>query len=194
MPIIASRASAAYGAGFGKAPSGSAYEIQGSYDALASVTTTGSTTQIVTLSGIPTNYRHLQIRATMNCTDVNNMYMRFGNNGVADEGANYAWHQLYGDGGSTLASNGTGSATFMYVGYNFNVSYPNTSIIEISDYANIFKNKTMKSLSVNESNGSGFVQIWGGHWRNTNPTDTISFTAGAGYFNAGSIFSVYGVK
>ena len=153
MPIIAGRASAAYGAGFGKVLGGSTFEIQGSYDAIGSVTTTGSTTQIVTLSGIPTNYRHLEIRATMNCTEVNNMYMRFGNSGVADEGGNYAWHQLYGDGGSTLASNGSGSASFMYIGYNFNTAYPNTAIITIPDYSSVTKNKTMKYVAANDRNG-----------------------------------------
>jgi len=166
---------------------------QGGYDALASVVTSGSTTQIITINSIPSGYKHLQVRATMNCTEVNNMYLRLGDGSGPDSGANYSWHQSFSTGSSAVA-NGASSGTFSYIGYNFNTAYPNSSIIDIIDYSSNSKHKTFFTLAGTEANGTGYVQIWGGNWRSLNPVSSLSLTAGSGYFNAGTKLDVYGVR
>jgi hypothetical protein len=162
-----------------------------SYESIATFTL-GAATSSVTFTSIPSTYKHLQIRAVMKCTDSNNMFMQVGN-GSIDTGANYSWHQLYGT-GSTAYSNGAGSGTFSYIGYNFNTSYPNPSIIDLVDYSSTVKRKSYKTMAGTETNGSGFVQLWGGSWRSTSVIDTIRFTPGSGNFNTNSIFALYGIK
>ena len=169
----------------------SPWSPEGAYDSLATISLSTAAAS-VTFSGIPTGYKHLQIRATMMCSAVNNMYLQLGS-GAIDTGANYSWHQLYGDGSSAL-SNGTGSATFSYIGYNNSISYPNPSIVDIMDYANLSKFKTYKTLAGTEANGTGFVQLWGGNWRSTSAITSIKITPGSGNFTQHSTFALYGVK
>jgi hypothetical protein len=162
-----------------------------SYESIETIVV-GSATNSVQFNSIPTTYKHLQIRATMSCTAVNNMYMRVGNGGI-DTGGNYTWHQLFGDGANPY-SNGNGSATFSYIGYNFNTAHPNPSIIDLLDYSSTDKAKSFKTIAGTESNGGGFVQLWGGSWVANSAINTIAFITGGGNFNTDSVFALYGIK
>lgn len=162
-----------------------------SYESIQTITV-GAATNVVTFTTVPTTYKHLQIRATMSCTSVNNMFMRVGN-GSIDTGANYTWHQLFGD-GATPYSNGNASGTFCYIGYNFNTAHPNPSIIDLLDYSSTVKAKSFKTIAGTESNGGGYAQLWGGSWVNNSAINTISFETGGGNFNTDSVFALYGIK
>ena len=165
---------------------------EGAYDSLATITVGSTAVSNIEFAGIPTGYKHLQVRATMMCSAVNNMYMQVGN-GSVDTGANYSWHQLYGDGSSANTNGGSGQ-TLGIIGYNYNTTYPNTSIIDIVDYADTSKFKTWKSLAGTETNGGGFITFWGGNWRSTSAISTIRITAGTGNFTQHASFALYGVK
>jgi hypothetical protein len=146
----------------------------------------------VTFTNIPSTFKHLQIRAVMTCTTINNMYVQVGNTTI-DTAGNYSWHQLFGD-GATPYSNGNGTASFAYIGYNFNTSHPNPSIIDFVDYTSTTKTKTFKTIAGTESNGGGFVQHWTGNWRSNSAINTIRITPGDGNFNTHTSFALYGIR
>lgn len=186
MPLLTTQS--AKGFGFGK------YQITAStesYESIATITL-GASTSNVTFTSIPTTYKHLQLRASMRCSSVNNMYVQVGNSTI-DTGANYSWHQLFGD-GSNPYSNGGSNATFSYIGYNFNTSNTNPSIVDFIDYSSTVKTKSYRTLAGTESSGAGFVQLWGGNWRSNSAINTIRITPGSGNFDTYSSFALYGIK
>ena len=146
MPIISSKASMsaqAYGLfGVTAVP----YGPSGAYDALATVTVPSGGASSITFSAIPqTGYSHLEIRGILLPSAAAQGRIQF--NG--DTGTNYSIHSLYGN-GSTAGAQGdlNDNAIFFSRGNSMSNSYPNAFIGNILDYANIYKNKTMKTLKL----------------------------------------------
>ena len=175
--------------------SGHLWEPQGAYDALSTVTPSGSVGTI-TFAGIPQGYKHLQIRQTMRtdyaATDIGWTF-RF--NG--DSGSNYSTHSLYGNGATVYATSAT-NTNYMNVGFGNGASVASNimgvSIVDVLDYANSSKYKTTRALSGNDRNGAGLVAFMSGSWRNTEPVNSITILAGAGNFTTTSQFTLYGVR
>lgn len=200
MPIIAGRASAAYGAGFGAAISGGgAWSPEGAFDALSTVQLDTSTAS-VTFSGIPTGYKHLQIRAmqrgTVGAGD-GTVYMRFNN----DSATNYSTHRIFGyGGGGSIGADASASASAISAGQSMGATPSLQSfsvmITDILDYSSESKNKTSRSLAGTDMNGdaSGAVFYTSGNWRNTSPITSITLTNNQTAFATYSHFALYGVK
>jgi len=73
----------------------SPWEPAGAYDALATVTVGSTAVSDITFTGIPTGYKHLQIRGILlSSSGQNNLSLRCN----SDTAANYSSHQLQGDG------------------------------------------------------------------------------------------------
>ena len=181
----------AFGLG-GFTPS-SAKPIIGAYDALATVTVPSGGASSITFSGIPSTYTHLQIRAmVINSASTTNVQMRVGNNGIDSGSSSYAAHQLNGN-GSTASAGGGGPSDHMDIAYtNNSVS---AFIIDITDYASIVKNKTLRSIGGYDNNGSGWVQYRSGLWMNSTQAITdLYFTPSGTSFAQYSTFSLYGVR
>jgi hypothetical protein len=125
-------------------------------------------------------------------TGFNNNIMRL--NG--DTGANYSTHYLYGDGSSVGAGSGVSASSYnvaIYTAANGNTSgIFGVAIMDILDYANTSKYKTMRSLTGGDANGSGIVIMTSCAWQNTAAVTTISFTGTT--YQQYSQFSLYGVK
>ena len=77
------------------------WEPQGAYDSLATVTVPSGGVASVTFAGIPSGYKHLQIRALYKVNNTNSGSSRITYNG--DSGNNYSSHYLIGDGSSASA-------------------------------------------------------------------------------------------
>lgn len=169
-----------------------AFEPAGAYDSLATVTLSASATS-VTFSGIPSGYKHLQIRmAALTTASTIQPQMRF--NG--DTGANYSRHSLYGDGGSAAAY-GLASVNQLVIGglaTGMDATYPYSCIIDILDYSSTSKNKTMRSLSGTDRNGSGEIGLHSGVWMNSANGITNLSIISTGTYNTNSTFALYGVK
>ena len=168
-----------------------AFPVIGSYDALAS-TTLSSTASTVTFSGIPTGYKHLQIRYSLTAAGAADTTIRF--NG--DAGSNYSSHLLRGNASAGLAqaySYTSQSSAFV----QFNIGY-NTSVavIDILDYQNINKNKTIRSIAGwdNGTSSNGEMDLWSGAWYNTGAITSLVLTAATTTFSVNSTFALYGVK
>jgi len=205
MPIIATRASAAYGAGFA-AITAPPFALTGAYDALAVTVVPVGGLSSVTFSGIPAGYKHLELRCSVQTNRAtynrDSLPIRF--NG--DAGSSYSGHSYYGDGGGTTlgyaaasqinASGGTIGTGVENSGLQFGVS-----IVEILDYASTTKRKTIRVLSGTDMNGTGtggiggIVEVWTHCWQSVSAITSITFTPGVGtLFNRYSSFALYGVK
>jgi hypothetical protein len=162
--------------------------------AIATVSLT-STAASVTFSGIPADYKHLQIReiSQLNVTGASkDVYMRFN----SDTAANYSMHVMYGNGASALASPST-SATYAELattGTTAGASVFSGGIIDILDYADTNKYKTTRSTVSWDGNGTGVLFFYSGNWRSTSAISTITLTASTGSFTANSHFALYGIK
>jgi len=187
MPLLTTFAAdgvSAYGFTRGGAAAAPAYE-------LISTTILSSAAASVTISSIPSGYKHLQVR-TMIWNDNSNGLVRMRVNG--DTGTNYSAHRLGGN-GSSVASASYLSNPFMYVA-DLTASSSTTQspgIIDILDYASTTKNKTVRGFSSFVSTME--VHLYSGLWMNTAAITSLTFLDNANYqINAGSRFSLYGIK
>lgn len=167
----------------------------GAYDALATVTL-GSTAATIDFTGIPSGYKHLQIRTLTRATqaaggtDVN---MRFN----SDSGSNYAYHALQGNGSSAVSFGGTSQT---YVRNQSGVDGSDlanvfqASIYDILDYANTSKYKTVRALTGYDINGGGFVRLLSGLWQNTSAITNIQLYTPGTTFTANTQIALYGIK
>ena len=176
----------------------------GAYDALASVTVPAGGAVSVVFAGIPSGYRHLQIRMFTRYTGTQNsgapLYMQFNN----DTTNNYSLHRLL-----TYTNNsetGTSSAAltnqpYMQVAYTTGGSSTanmfSSQICDILDYANTNTFKTIKSLygyDINNDSGYSSVGIMSGNWRSTTAVTSIRIVPDTDSLAQYSSFALYGVR
>ena len=172
-----------------------------SWESIATFTVgSGGSSSIVFGSGgtIPQTYKHLQIRHIARGTSSNtldNMQMQY--NG--DTAGNYISHFLYGTGSGSGAAGATAANnSFMLSSRisaaNTGASMFGSGVIDILDYANTSKNKTMRSLSGWDGNGSGEVFLESGLWMSTSAVTSITLYPNSGNFAQYSSFALYGIK
>jgi len=159
-----------------------------------------SNTATVTFSSIPSTYQHLQVRIMSRCTRAaanGNLNIQLN----SDTGANYASHELSGDGAAFSATGSTGSSApsiSRSPGTTTNADVFAGTIIDIHDYANTTKNKVIRSLYGYDNNSTttaGTIGMRSILWLNTAAINTLTFTsASASSFTSGSVFSLYGIK
>ena len=148
----------------------------------------------VTFSSIPQNYEHLQIRISATINAAAGPILRFN----SDTGSNYNGHLLYGEGGSSFGAYSYGSGTSINLswfgqGYNSATSFGG-HIVDILDYTNTNKYKTVRSLQGIDRNGSGMSEFVSGLWRNTAAITSITIPAESSTFVQYSSFALYGIK
>ena len=169
--------------------SGKLWAPAGAYDALATITVGATAVSSVTFVGIPSGYKHLQIRAINSNATEGNIFMQY--NG--DTGANYNRHYFYGDGASVAA--GSDSST-QSGGFTSTTSGQfGAQVIDILDYADTNKYKTSRMLTGFDNNGSGFIVFYSGLWRNTAAVNQVTLVTNAGHtFRQYSSFALYGIR
>lgn len=166
--------------------------VTNSYESIATVTVGSGGQSTVTFSSIPSTYKHLQLRVIGNVSTDSNMTMRLGN-GSVDSGTNYSWHQLYGTGSAAGAVAGANSTQMYFASMTNGSNIFGASIIDILDYADTNKYKTVRGLDGYDANGSGVVDLASGSWRSTSAVNTIELKCAAN-FNQYSSFALYGIK
>ena len=160
--------------------------IAGDYESIATANGTGSSNTI-TFSSIPSIYTHLQVRVFSFTSSGDNVAVRFNN----DTGFNYAYHQLVGDGAATSAA-GVASSTLMQGSYSSPTQY-GVGVIDIFNYTDTNKYKTLRSLHGSDANGSGFILFRSGLWQNTAAVNRIDLFA-SNNFTTASQFALYGIR
>lgn len=168
-----------------------------SFESIA--TFTGTSTSSIEFTNIPGTYTHLQIRFitkdNRSGTSLNNLNLTVN----SDTGSNYTDQYNIGDGSGSVYCAGSTSQTVASLGLSpSGTSTANVfgvGIIDILDYANTNKYKTIRSLHGVDSNGSGSVRQRGSLWMNTNAITTLKlFPASSGSFDSNSHFALYGIK
>jgi hypothetical protein len=166
------------------------------YVALDKVTVSGTTTNAITFSSIPSTYTDLVLVANAqqnSTTTITAGYVQI--NG--DSGNNYSSTVMIGNGTSATSSRRT-SANALY----WNIDIPTTSfttfIYNFMNYANSSVYKTIISRFSNAEISTG---VQAGLWSSTPAINSITINAGdisqggnTDYFTAGSTFSLYGIK
>lgn len=165
--------------------------MAGDYESISTVNGTGSAAT-VTLSSIPATFQHLQLRCTV-LTGTAGGGLSLNLN--SDSGANYASHRLYGDGSSAQAGAQTSLTYLQFFGFTNSTATtsPTNFIIDILDYANTSKFKTVRISLGTDRNGSGEVGIFSGLWQSTAAVNTIAINCGQNYTTT-SQFALYGIK
>ena len=147
---------------------------------------------------IPQTFTHLQLRVTARGatgTAVEELMYSRPNNDTST--SNYRTHYLYGNGSSVFSGDyGTGRNYSLYQWIAGNGASSNvfgTIIIDVLDYANTNKNKTIRSIAGIDNNGSGDVSLTSNLWINT--AAITSFEIGGFGVNlaAGSRIDLYGI-
>lgn len=173
----------------------------GDYESIATVTVGAGGAANIEFSSIVGTYKHLQIRGiAFPSTGAQDLLIRFN----SDTGANYSYHGIYGNGGTATAYSGT-STTFMQsvvgAGNATKTSCFAVAVVDILDYANTNKYKTIRILHGLDTNNTGAVDVNqgvvgmdSGSWRNTAAVSTIRLYPYAGNFAQYSSFALYGVK
>jgi hypothetical protein len=153
------------------------------YKPLQSITLTAATSSII-FSGIDQNYTDLVIVVNGTTGSTVDSYCRF--NG--DATSLYSYTRLYAT-GSAAASDRSLTQTEIKSG-NFSTT-PNSHILHFIDYSNTTINKT---VLFNTRESSSALIIHAGLWRNIQAITSINIFVTSGSFNAGSTFSLYGIK
>jgi hypothetical protein len=162
------------------------------YESIATTTVGAGGSSSVSFSSIPSTYKHLQIRVIAQ-NSVSGDYdwsIRFN----SDTASNYSKHQLFGDGTSAYAT-GTASTAQIPGGFMRNANWGN-GVVDILDYANTSKNKTVRLLTGSDGNGDGIVGLRSGYWNSTSAVSSIQIipTSGGSGFAQYSSFALYGIK
>ena len=156
--------------------------VTNSYESIATVTVGAGGVSSVTLSSIPSTYKHLQVRIFTNSGG----NIRFNGDTTS---SNYRYHSVYGTGSAAAATTAANNA---YSPADASGSTGWTAeIVDILDYANTSKNKTTRSLGGWDNNGSGTVWLSSNLWMSTAAINQIVFT---GRFPQYSSFALYGIK
>jgi hypothetical protein len=174
--------------------------FQTSYESIATVTVGSGGANTVTFSSIPSTYQHLQVRYSMRTG--NNYQFDFSTMHFnSDTGSNYITHMLSGT-GAAAQSEFLGTSTAFY-GAGLAAGNTNTSgvfgvgIIDILDYTNTNKNKTIRSLSGinnNDTSTGRQIALASGFWSNTSAINNIVIGGNGGTLQQYSSFALYGIK
>ena len=169
-----------------------------SFESIAGTVVVGAGGQAtVVFSNLPQNYKHLQVRAISRTTFAGiatGINARFN----SDSGSNYALHQLYGDGVSAAAY---AAATQSYMAVSTTIGSTGLAnafgvfILDILDYTDTNKNKTVRSLVGKDLNGSGEASLYSSVWLNTASVTTVTILPSDGSnFSQHSHFALYGIR
>jgi len=192
MPIVGSFAGAsarAYGLGAGLgAPIG--------YNSIATITV-GTATPSVEFTAIPQTFTHLQIRAIgrNSASGGYDAYLQF--NGVTS--AVYSYHYLYSTGSGAITA-GVDTTQGFVIGLRLTTPTETannfgTGVIDILDYKNTNKFKSVRTLSGFNNNGGGFNWQTSGNWRSTSAITSLKLIASvSGNFAVNSTFALYGIE
>ena len=169
-----------------------------SFESIATATAAGGETSF-TFSSIPSTFTHLQIRGKAQYNNANGpaqLQLRLNSN----TGSNYAMHFFRGNGSTTYAQGNASSTRILLdaaVFSNGAGDYFGSSIVDIHDYANTSKNKTVRYFAGCDSNNtkSGQVSLGSGVFISTSAISSIEIAVDGSYtFQSGTVFSLYGIK
>ena len=165
-----------------------AYVIPSWYDSIATVTVGSGGASNIEFTSIPSDYTHLQVRGILRLAGIDQMILDLNS-------TSGGWtHSLYGD-GSTVGASYYGSDIRLF----FDTYLPTATstfgavVIDILDYKNTNKNKTVRMLGGYDSNGAGNVTFSSGSRNLTGAITSLKFRFGQNPQQY-STLALYGIK
>jgi hypothetical protein len=162
-----------------------------SYESIATVTL-GTASATITFSSIPSTYKHLQLRGLARTATTTQDYLLYKPNNANLS----ARHYLTGIGTSAVAGGSTSS--FDFGGIPKSDSTASTFgayVLDVLDYANTNKNKTLRHLGGFDTNGAGEIGLVSGLYNTTTAISSFVVTTNSGTnFAIGTTFALYGIK
>lgn len=158
------------------------------YEKVASYTVASSgSISTFTLSSIPATYTDLVLICISEATPGPEIWMRLN----SDTGSNYSRTIVSGNGTSAI-SNRTSNATKAFLNDGVTANVPSSQIVNIMNYSNTTTYKTIISRSNSTPDAAqALVNLW----RSTAAINSITILFDrASTFNAGSTFTLYGIK
>jgi hypothetical protein len=181
MPILGIMASAM---------SANLWQPEGAYDSLATVTVPSGGVASVTFAGIPSTYKHLQLRTLAQQASTGGYVEIILNNATFNRR-----HYLYGNGTSALAGEDTTNAPGIFSSaFSSGNSVFAGSIIDILDYTSTSKNKVTRSLGGVDNNGSGSIFLMSSLYTSSAAITSMTINAISQNFTTNSSFALYGCK
>ena len=173
--------------------------VVGSMDPIGSILFSTATTG-ATFYNIPQTYTHLQVRFLIASVGTN-MDWSWIINGVSS-GTSYAFRHLKSDGaGPTVSQIAYTSQPYGYLLRDeYSGGVPNgtylSGIIDLLDYTNTNKYKTMKATYCSEQNSltAGLIKHYSCIYESTSPVTRLDLYNGYLSWGANSQFSLYGIK
>jgi hypothetical protein len=169
------------------------------YESIATYTVGSGGQADITFSSIPSTYTHLQVRCLVktNRTTSNLSSTPFIFN--SDSAANYSCHEFNGNGSSVSAvatSNGSNIDVGRVSGNSSSANVFGVEVIDILDYKDTNKYKTVRILNGFDNNGSGVAAFASGSWRSTSAITSITFQTpyDSTLYLQYSSFALYGVR
>jgi hypothetical protein len=168
------------------------------YESIAT-TTLGSSASNITFSSIPSTYTHLQLRGIVrsdrSAVALDSLNIQL--NGITS--GSYTDHWLQGDGSSASSgaegANVTTMTFYRTPGAGAGSNMFGAFVIDILDYANTNKNKTLRGLIGTDLNGSGIVSLGSGLYNSTSAVSSIKLYPGASSnWVANTQIALYGIK
>jgi len=164
---------------------------------LISTSVLGSAASSVTFSSVPQTYKHLQIRFVTRGDSFGNSraYMT-----LNSDTSSFTYHRLQGTPSGGVTSSAWTSGTFpgaWVSDVNGNdVAGWAGAIVDLLDYTSTSKYKTLKTYNgmMSNTSSSAMVQLGSSLWLSTSSVSTIGLVSSANLFDAGSRFSLYGIK
>jgi len=172
--------------------------VTGNLVSLQTVTVGSGGASSITFSSIPQTYTHLQIRgiarSTYNTGGSTSLIIQPNGNSTI---SNYSVHLMDGNGSSLSVYGASGDYPQSSISNATTTSgIFGAAIIDILDYTNTNKYKTIRALGGNDNNGSGTIRFSSGAlYSDTNAITSITLLSGASAsLTQYSTFALYGVK
>lgn len=169
------------------------YTLEGNYYSIATVTVPSGGAAAVTFAGVPSGFKHLEIRFIARGLSGGAIYTQF--NG--DTSAVYSSHNINGDGSSATAQAQSATSTPLIIrngGISSTANIFSAGIVSLLDYASTTKNKTLRSIGGQDLNGSGLIEEASNGWYSTSAITSVVMTHNGSGFAQYSHFALYGVK
>jgi len=169
----------------------------GDYESIATVTVGSGGSATVSFTSIPATYAHLQVRMIGRSTNAGANITTGQITVNSTTSTNMAYHRISGDGSSAtayaLADTSSWDDLLLLPQDGTTASIYSAAILDILDYANTNKNKTLRLLGGVDLNGSGRLVFGSGLVNSTTAISSITF-ATASTYKQYSHFALYGIK
>ena len=156
-----------------------------SYESIATVTVGGGGTSTIEFTSIPSTFEHLQIRYAGTANTGSNLFFKANSDTTS---SNYYSHRFTGY-GYAIDSDGSDSRVFGAIDTN-----TASGVIDILDYKNTNKYKTVKALTGLDGNGGTCrLRLASVLWMSTSAITSIQITSD-GTVEQYAKFALYGIK